>query len=127
MNAAVDAYMGDPTRRLFIFGDLCRLDVKAVASAHPFARNNLRSVIENVAPMARFLLRILRQRPQGGVETDREWLDANTAEQAIAQAAAIANVALAGQSGIAMLSDPAEKLLWSHRENMPRPDGRGNS
>ena len=43
VDAAVDAFMGDPAVTTFIFRDVCRLDLRAAVKAYLFARNNLRN------------------------------------------------------------------------------------
>jgi hypothetical protein len=74
--------------------------------------------------MPRFQLRILRRYPDGrsGVATDSDWIEADTAEQAIAQARSITDTVLAGTPGISMLSNAQGGVLWSIRKDMPRPD-----
>jgi ABC-type uncharacterized transport system YnjBCD ATPase subunit len=42
VDAAVDAFMGDPAVTTFIFGDACRLNLAAAVKAHRFAVTALR-------------------------------------------------------------------------------------
>jgi hypothetical protein len=42
VDAAVEAFLGDPTLRVFIFGNACRLNLGAAVKAHRFAVTALR-------------------------------------------------------------------------------------
>jgi hypothetical protein len=64
-------------------------------------------------------LRIARRRPQGGVDTESIVFDAPGEEAAIARASELAEQVLGGRPGVAVLSDAAWGIVWSHRNKMP--------
>lgn len=78
--------------------------------------------------MARFQLRTLR-RPlngEGPIETQHAWVEATSAEQAIAQATFLAEAALEGWSGVSILTNDTGAMIWSVRKAMPRLNGPGS-
>ncbi|MCJ2079832.1 hypothetical protein [Methylobacterium sp. J-090] len=78
--------------------------------------------------MGRFQLRTLR-RPlngQGPIETQHAWVEATSAEQAIAQGSFLSEAALEGWSGVSTLTNETGAMIWSVRKDMPRLDGPGS-
>lgn len=66
-----------------------------------------------------YQLRIARRRAQGGVDTENIVLEAADDAAAIARASELTEQFLDGQPGVAVLSDPARGIIWSHRHKMP--------
>lgn len=64
-------------------------------------------------------LRIARRRPQGGVDTEVVVFEAEDEEEAITRASKLTEQILGGRPGVAVLSDPAWGIVWSHRYKMP--------
>lgn len=81
-----------------------------------------------LSAMGRFQLRILRRplRSQGPIETQHAWVEATSAEQAIAQGKFLAEAALEGWSGVSILTNETGAMIWSVRKDMPRLDGPGS-
>ena len=78
--------------------------------------------------MARFQLRTLRRplKGQGPIETQHAWVEATSAEQAIAQGTFLAEAALEGWSGVSILTSETGAMIWSVRKDMPRLNGPGS-
>ncbi|WP_128562945.1 hypothetical protein [Methylobacterium crusticola] len=55
------------------------------------------------------------------MDVHSEWVTADTAEDAVAHAQALTDQILDGASGVGMLSDEAENLVWSRRQDLPKP------
>lgn len=66
-------------------------------------------------------LRIARRRPEGGVDTESVFFEAEEEEDAINHAFELTEQLLGGQPRVGVLSDPGWGIVWSHRHDMPAP------
>lgn len=88
---------------------------------HRLARERFDHVSAEVYGMD-YELRIARQRPQGGMDTLIESIDARSVERAIDCAAHLMGAFLLGQPGVAILTSiTSGGIVWTYRQDLPAP------